>query len=224
MSCPKNSVAQVFAKITKNYNYQSQTKKKNDYTSSVFSLLNYVLTISKVFGTSDHLEVLFSKCPKNIVGIYISLKCGHCCVSTSRDLGCMESHVIQTKRLAYLFNLELTMRNWFGSFYSLLLLSYLIIGKYCNLVLFLRVFNIVNFLRIKMLLALNFNHNYRNHRHTHTHTHTHTHIYIYIFIYGISIYMPLMCMLITLLIITLCSFSFSIWKYYTITTINPWSR
>ena len=42
--------------------------KKNDYTSSGFSLLNYVLTISKVFGTSDHLEVLFSKCPKNIVG------------------------------------------------------------------------------------------------------------------------------------------------------------
>ena len=41
--------------------------KKNDYTSSGFSLLNYVLTISKVFGTSDHLEVLFSKCPKNIV-------------------------------------------------------------------------------------------------------------------------------------------------------------
>ena len=42
--------------------------KKNDYISSGFSLLNYVLTISKVFGTSDHLEVLFSKCPKNIVG------------------------------------------------------------------------------------------------------------------------------------------------------------
>ena len=42
--------------------------KKNDYTSNGFSLLNYVLTISSVSGTSDHLEVLFSKCPKNIVG------------------------------------------------------------------------------------------------------------------------------------------------------------
>ena len=63
----ENSVVQVFAKVTKNENYQSQTKK-NDYTSSGFSLLNYVLTLSKVFGTSDHLEVLFSKCPKNIVG------------------------------------------------------------------------------------------------------------------------------------------------------------
>ena len=47
--------------------------KKNGYTSSGFSLLNYVLTISKVFGTSDHLEVLFSKCPKNIVRpLYLS--------------------------------------------------------------------------------------------------------------------------------------------------------
>ena len=46
--------------------------KKNDYTSSGFSLLNYVLTISKVFGISDHLEVLFSMCPKNIIGpLYI---------------------------------------------------------------------------------------------------------------------------------------------------------
>ena len=44
---------------------KAKLKKKNDYTSSGFSLLNYVLTISKVFGTSDHLEVLFSKCPKN---------------------------------------------------------------------------------------------------------------------------------------------------------------
>ena len=48
--------------------------KKNDYTNSGFSLLNYVLTISKVFGTSDHLEVLFSKCPKNIVGPLYDIK------------------------------------------------------------------------------------------------------------------------------------------------------
>ena len=54
-----------FRKNHKTLKLSKPNYKKNDYTSSGFSLLNYALKISKVFGTSDHIEVLFSKYPKN---------------------------------------------------------------------------------------------------------------------------------------------------------------